>query len=625
MATPGDLDPTFGLDGVATLQFSTGGSRIRDLEVASDGKIVVAVTGDFGRKRLLAIRLHGDGSLDAGFGDSGGRVTVPHNDTVAGQNGVAVELRPDGRILVVDDGGSGGTVIVYQLQPDGLPDAAFGTGGQATVIPCVGGGRTVVDALLQPDGHLVVVVRDSSATCPGFLLARFDPAGTLDGTFGVGGVVALDLAPDNEVPWRARLQPDGKIVVAGHSDDGLTLARYMPNGTLDAGFGTGGVVTEAVGDIKSCNPWGCQDVVVQADGAIAAVVRLDTGETIVMRLLNDGTVDGTFGAGGSVEVPGLSHPTDLRLQSDGKLIVIGTLGIARLDAAGTLDPSFGTGGVTAPSPYVGAAVGELAADGRILAATWSGIGERHNDFFRLLGDCGNGALDGAEACDDGNVLPGDCCSSACTFEAAGSPCNGNGDLCTRDECDGSATCVFIEDGPQVTGCRQPLAAGKSLVKVRAGTTPDGNQITWKWAKGAKTAPGDLGMPDTVADQALCIYDESGVTPSVLLRAEIPAGGTCGTKACWRATGFPPGSRGYKYKDPDRTPDGIDRVALKPGPDGKAKIVVKGKGATLALPTLPIAEPLAVRVQLKNGVGQCWEATYSTALRNDAGQLKAKSD
>ena len=103
---------------------------------------------------------------------------------------------------------------------------------------------------------------------------------------------------------------------------------------------------------------------------------------------------------------------------------------------------------------------------------------------------------------------------------------------------------------------------------------------------------------------------------------MPAGGSCNAaspRPCWRASG-----RGYRYIDRDYTPDGIQQMILKSGDAGKAQIIVKGRGDALDTPPLPITT-LPVRVQLVSSTGGCWEATYSTTLRNQTDQVKAKSD
>jgi hypothetical protein len=132
-----------------------------------------------------------------------------------------------------------------------------------------------------------------------------------------------------------------------------------------------------------------------------------------------------------------------------------------------------------------------------------------------------------------------------------------------------------------------------------------DRLTWKWLKGEATGLSDLGDPLAADAYALCIYDESGDTPETLLAATAPPGGTCRSKPCWRL-----GERGLRYRDADRTPDGLDLITSRIGEDGKAKFVVKGKGDDLPLPALPL--PLPIRVQLLAGNGECWEATYSSA-------------
>jgi len=82
--------------------------------------------------------------------------------------------------------------------------------------------------------------------------------------------------------------------------------------------------------------------------------------------------------------------------------------------------------------------------------------------------------------------------------------------------------------------------------------------------------------------------------------------------------------GFKYGDEAGTPDGLTRALLEAGGAGRGKIRVKGWGPNLHPPALPLTTP--VRVQLRRSDGStCWEATYSTAIRNDATGFRAKSD
>jgi hypothetical protein len=113
---------------------------------------------------------------------------------------------------------------------------------------------------------------------------------------------------------------------------------------------------------------------------------------------------------------------------------------------------------------------------------------------------------------------------------------------------------------------------------------------------------------------LCMYDASSAAGALLMENQIPAGGTCGTKPCWKALGNPPGSKGYRYKNKARTPHGILKLVLKPGAEGKSKAIVKGGqdrvfSAAPGAPPLPL--PLPVTVQLQNRSGECWQATFDT--------------
>ncbi len=233
--------------------------------------------------------------------------------------------------------------------------------------------------------------------------------------------------------------------------------------------------------------------------------------------------------------------------------------------------------------------------------------------------CGDGTLNetAGEDCDDGGTANGDCCSSACGFESAGSACPADTDVCTTiDHCDGAGTCQHLAV-PEV-GCRTTVGPGKSSLRIANSADDSKDALLWKWGSGEATSIADLGAPTDVsgASYKLCVYDDDGL----LMSADAPAGGTCGSKPCWKST-----KKGFTYIDRDRTPSGIQKLILQGGADGQAKINLKGGGATLDDPVLPV-NALPVTVQLKNTDGVCWDATYSTGVRkNLPTELKAKSN
>src|SRR5690606_31433987 len=152
--------------------------------------------------------------------------------------------------------------------PDGGLDASFGIGGVVTLdVHYTGSQGDAPDVALQDDGKVVVV--------SGNAVARYDAGGALDAGFGVGGQITLDIhGPSNDRLNAVALQPDGRIVVAGYTRDGVNsptqedfvLARYESDGTPDLGFGTNGVVITDFEEHQDI-AW---DLLIQPDGKIVA-------------------------------------------------------------------------------------------------------------------------------------------------------------------------------------------------------------------------------------------------------------------------------------------------------------------------------------------------------------------
>jgi hypothetical protein len=136
-----------------------------------------------------------------------------------------------------------------------------------------------------------------------------------------------------------------------------------------------------------------------------------------------------------------------------------------------------------------------------------------------------------------------------------------------------------------------------------------DKLVWKWLKGAETTLGDLGLPTVTTNYTLCLY--AGTSSAAVA---LPAGSN------WQAAE----TKGFKYKNPAGTPDGAQKALLKSGDSGKAKALVKGKGADLPDDLVPMLT-LPVTVQLVNDTSNvCFEAVYSTAIKNDSKQFKAKA-
>jgi uncharacterized delta-60 repeat protein len=212
-----------------------------------------------------------NGTLDATFG-SGGKVAtnIAFAPNVAGA-AIGMALQDDGRILLV------GGLKLLRVNPDGTPDLTFGTSGVVNV-PFNGSLFDLAQAVaVQADGKIVVAGAMSVGGQDDFALARFNVDGTLDASFGNGGLVTTDFSGSTDRVRRLVIQSDGKIIAAGFATIGplatanadFAAARYNTNGGLDTGFGAAGRVRdEVLGRVD----W-AQGVAIQADGKIVLAGR----------------------------------------------------------------------------------------------------------------------------------------------------------------------------------------------------------------------------------------------------------------------------------------------------------------------------------------------------------------
>ena len=171
--------------------------------------------------------------------------------------------------------------------------------------------------------------------------------------------------------------------------------------------------------------------------------------------------------------------------------------------------------------------------------------------------------------------------------------------------------------PTPEPCRTPAIGGKSQVVLQDRVPDDKDSLQWKWSAGAATDKSDFGNPLSADAYDLCIYDAGALVAS----QTMPQGGFCGTKPCWASK-----TTSFSYKDKERTPAGIEKALLKAGAAGKASIQVKGKGASLGLPSLaPLTGPLDVQLRRRDG-GICFGTRFSApfAKQSDA-ILKDKAD
>jgi uncharacterized delta-60 repeat protein len=327
------------------------------MAVQRDGTIVVAgLSRRYSLWKFALARYRPDGRLDRSFGTDGLVLTSMGR----GSNGVNAVAEQPGRKLVAVGGAytapnqSGFGVVRYT--PRGRLDLTFGSRGKViTTFARPGGGRlaygSAEDVALQPDGRIVAAgnvtnVVDESKS----VLVRYTSRGALDTSFGTGGKTFSAAAAG-----ALALQPDGKIVIAGSGETPserlphFLVARLTRRGRIDRSFGSGGSVVTTLGSLGHGS-----DVAIQPDGRIVVVGRLLVRggyQLGLARYLPNGRIDTSFGADGAVvtNFAVYAQPA-LALQPDGKIVAACGLsrpnrfGLARYTADGKLDPTFGEGG-----------------------------------------------------------------------------------------------------------------------------------------------------------------------------------------------------------------------------------------------------------------------------------------
>lgn len=406
LLSAGAPDLTFGTNGYVT---STDGTTATLVKTDSQDRIVTAAASD---GVLSVARYTSAGALDTSFG-SGGVVTTHFDATVVIS---AMAIQADDKILIV--GAVDGNMLVVRYNVHGSLDDSFqGTGTRTTDLG--GAGDRAVDVKLQGDGRIVVVGNraDSQNKGSSIIVVRYDSNGSLDATFGHGGMTTYSTpgaaaGASSEHAVSLAIQTDGKLVVAAWigsgslgfsaADTRMQVLRYDSSGSLDQSFGQVGVDTlSTVGANYGAITGG---LVVQPDGRIlisgtygVLLIPLPYYQpdvTAFLRLHSNGSIDKTFGNNGlffpdvvSGNTFSRSFGTAMTLQDDGRILVTGYdfgvgSGVARFNINGSIDTTFGTNGIAPTSEFVHSFT--VDGKGRVVTAGTDGSG----DFVvgRLNGD-----------------------------------------------------------------------------------------------------------------------------------------------------------------------------------------------------------------------------------------------
>jgi uncharacterized delta-60 repeat protein len=323
LAQAGTLDTSFSGDGRVLTNFTTGDDAAIGVAVQpADGKIVAAGGAAGGGGRFALARYNPGGTPDSSFSGDG---KVATNFTPGPESAFDMALQADGKIVAAGwAGGQGGRFALARYNTNGTLDAGFGGDGKV-----VTNFSPVADfafgVAIQANGKIVAVGR-AGGSGGRIAVARYNPNGRLDASFSGDGKVTTNFTAGDDRADLLALQTDGRIVAAGTADyfgrnARFALVRYRPNGALDASFSGDGKVTTNF----TTGSDGAFAVAVQADGKIVAAGQARL--TVALARYNpNGALDSSFSGDGKVRTDftsGLDYADDVELQSDGKIVVAG--------------------------------------------------------------------------------------------------------------------------------------------------------------------------------------------------------------------------------------------------------------------------------------------------------------
>jgi uncharacterized delta-60 repeat protein len=385
----GTPDNTFGTNGIVMTPVSVSSDNISSLAIQSNGKIIAAGSSSDGNKYVTSlVRYNINGDLDNTFGTNG-IVLTPKGTYSDGVYSVIIQT--DGKIIAAGYSYDGNIteIMLVRYNSNGTLDSGFGTNGIA--LTQVGNVSIAYSIALQSDGKLIVTGRAYNGTSDDFLTLRYNTNGTIDSQFGTNGIKINSFGSTDDDSNSVLIQNDRMIITAGSSGSSFKrffiLVRYNTTGVLDNTFANSGIATTHLGE----SFYASLSSIMQNDGKIIAAGYYKNPSVAndydfsVYRFNEDGSQDNTFGSNGFTETR-LENSDEIgrsiALQSDGKIIVAGSatfsaytkFALARYNPNGVLDLNFGTSGIA--SFFVGnsndaARSVAIQSDGMIVAAGYT--------------------------------------------------------------------------------------------------------------------------------------------------------------------------------------------------------------------------------------------------------------
>jgi uncharacterized delta-60 repeat protein len=566
-------------------------------------------------------------------------------------------------------------------------DPTFGTGG-IVLDAAIGGAE---DVIVLGDGR-ILAGGPTNDDVSAFAIGRYTSSGSLDATFGSGGHAITSIGAAGDSLTTLLVQPDGKIVAAGYSalvssdSNSIAVVRYDAGGVLDPSFGSGGVAIHQVGPYQSR----AEGAALQADGkiVIAGALQGSANGAFVARLNADGSLDTTFGTGGSVIESGFGFASEfdaVLVQPDGNIVAAGTdtfippnrFLLVRYDSTGARDASFGVGGavLTTVTPSGGWAFDLDAGPGGTLVAT--GAGSAIGGIGSLIGvvrylpngmpDPSYGGGDGiatlavpnrstgskGAVAPDGRVVTAGYRIPAILFPtgndlvaarftpsgAVDTAFGGTGWVAVDVGINDFGNAIALQsDGKIVVGGTTVSSDGMLLVRVAGDLCPPMSTSS-SCKTGAATLKIKADPLNASKSQLAWKWKHGSATSQAELGSPTTADDytLCGYDASSSPPGAslfeltaPPGpawkafASGFAYKDRTGAAGGIVAMKGKSGAILRSIAQVKAKGLDFVPPALPLSTAVVTQLRLSNGT--CFTAAFGpTVIRNDGTTYSAKGN
>jgi uncharacterized delta-60 repeat protein len=208
-----------------------------------------------GFNEFCIARFNPNGTLDTDFGSPNGYIVQSLYQSE--DWGYSLAIQTDGKILLGGScinvyNADRYEFCIARFETNGSLDNSFGNSGKVRQAFGSGSGHDWGRSLvIQRDGKILLGGHCHNGSNFDFCIARFNPNGTLDTNFGDSGKVIQPIGSGDDKGYSLAIQPDEKILLGGHCHNGsnfdFCIARFNPNGTLDTTFGDSGKVRQPIG------------------------------------------------------------------------------------------------------------------------------------------------------------------------------------------------------------------------------------------------------------------------------------------------------------------------------------------------------------------------------------------